>query len=311
MRRVRRIGNNVPAANGQEIAGSPCSRRTLLAGLAGSLSMLALQPSRLIAAPPVSRDPGGSSSARDRAAAIRAIPMNALDRAARQKVNAVLASITIFRRLPVQMFQCDPELYLFMIEHPDVTTNIWEVLGVSDVAIRKTGQRTFSANDGAGTKSDIEFLHVAPDTHLLYAVGSYDGSLFTRPVRGGALLLLKSGTIKDKGGRSYLTCRLDVFCRVDHLGVELTAKTFQGLVGKSADHNFVESISFLDQLSQAAAARSKRVLEIADQLDKVTSEDKQAFSRIVNRIGESSPAEPLPLQRMDALDGKATGLFRR
>ncbi len=286
-------------------------RRTMLAGLAGSVSMLALQPSRLLAAPMVDPIVEGSSSARDRAAAIRAIPMNALDAAARQKVQAVLASITIFRRLPVQMFQCDPELYLFMVEHPDVTTNIWELLGVSKVAIRRTGNVTFNANDGAGTKSDIEFLHVAPDTHLLYAVGSYDGTLFTRPVRGGALLLLKSGTIKDKTGRSYLTCRLDVFCRIDHLGVELTAKTFQGMVGKSADHNFVESISFLDQLSQAAAAKSRRVLEIADQLNKVSDEDKQQFAQIVNRIGDAASPDPLPIQRLDSQDAKsADGMFR-
>ncbi len=287
----------------------PISRRSALASLAGSLSLLAMRPASLLAAP--APDPlEGSSSARDRAAAIRAIPMNALDQGARQKVNAVLANVTIFRRLPVQMFQCDPELYLFMIEHPDVTTNIWEVLGVSNVAIRRTGDRTFNANDGAGTKSDIEFLHVAPDTHLLYAVGSYDGSLFTRAVRGGALLLLKSGAIKEEGGRSYLTCRLDVFCRVDHLGVELTAKTFQGLVGKSADHNFIESVSFLDQLSQAAAARSQRVLTIADELDKVSEGDKQEFARIVSRIGEASPS-PLPLQRLDAQDSQTVDGIRR
>lgn len=290
---------------------SRVTRRSMLAGLAGSLSMLALRPASLFATPTLDPVREGSSSARDRAAAIRAIPMKALDAAARQKVNAVLASVTIFRRLPVQMFQCDPELYLFMVEHPDVTTNIWEILGVSKVAIQRTGENTFNANDGAGTKSDIEFLHVAPDTHLLYAVGSYDGALFTRPVRGGALLLLKSGTITDKSGRSYLTCRLDVFCRVDHLGVELTARTFQGMVGKSADHNFIESISFLDQLSQAAAARSERVLSIADQLEKVSAEDKQRFASILTRIGEATPLGSPTTQRKDGQDVKTAGEIRR
>lgn len=300
MFRDRWTRKKTPAVN--VLGQLPLSRRTVLASLAGGLAMMALRPAALLAAP---ADPviEGSSSSRDRSEAIRAIPMDALDNAGRQKVNAVLANVTVFRRLPVQIIQCNPELYLFLVEHPDVTTNLWEVLGISGVALKRTGQKTFNANDGAGTKSDIEFLHVAPETHLLYAVGAYDGSMFSRPVQGGALLLLKSGFIKENDGRDYLTCRLDVFCRVDHLGVELTAKTFQGLIGKSADHNFVESVSFLDQLSQAAAVRSQRVLDLADKLDKVSADDKDKFKEILGRVAQNSSPDPLPIRRLDTQDG--------
>ena len=35
-----------------------------------------------------------------------------------QKVDAVLANVALFRRMPVRVIPCDPDLYLFLVRHP-------------------------------------------------------------------------------------------------------------------------------------------------------------------------------------------------
>ena len=67
------------------------------------------------------------------------MPLDKLDAQGRAKVHAVLANITIFRRMPVRVVDCDPDLYLFLVRHPDVVINIWNTLKISQLQLKQTG----------------------------------------------------------------------------------------------------------------------------------------------------------------------------
>ena len=53
--------------------------------------------------------------------------------------------------LPTRVAQCDPNLYLFLVEHPDVVVNIWEVLKISQLKVRETEANKFQVEEKAGT----------------------------------------------------------------------------------------------------------------------------------------------------------------
>jgi hypothetical protein len=229
---------------------------------------------------------GGTSSREAQRDALAAIPFDRLDDDAQRKVQAVLSKVSIFRRMPTQVVRCDPRLYQFVVSHPEVIVNIWDVLGMSKVSLLRTGERTFRADDGAGTRSDIQVLYAAPELHLLYCVGTYEGMLFTGAVRGGALLLLRTGYFQESDGEHYVTCRLDAFIRIDHAGVELVGRTFQPLVGRAADSNFSESVAFVSQLSHVAQTRPETLQRLAGRLTKVRPEDRQRFAELVAAIAQ-------------------------
>src|SRR5688500_14635352 len=86
------------------------------------LGLLSLLPATLWGATPSTR---ATNSWAAREEAINSIPYKQLDRAGRNKVRQVLSQVSIYRRLPVQVTRCDPKLYLFLIEHPDVTVKLW------------------------------------------------------------------------------------------------------------------------------------------------------------------------------------------
>lgn len=220
--------------------------------------------------------------------AVQSIPYQKLDQRARAKIDAVLDDTTIFRRLPVQVIQCDPQLYLFLVEHPDVVVAIWRVFGVTQLAVRETGPDTFRVAEEGGTTGTMDLLYASHDTHVFYAEGRCEGPVLAKPIQGRVLVVLKSGYVHETDGHDYVTCRLDAFLQVDRAGVELVTKTFQPVVGRVADLNFAQTAGFLASLSRTAATNPSGVLRLASKLSEVQPPVRQRFAELAEQVAEKA-----------------------
>src|SRR5690606_29213756 len=107
-----------------------------------------------------------TSSRAAREDAIKSIPMDRIDPKFRQKVSATIKGTSLYRRLPVQVTPCDPQMYLFLVKHPEVVVSIWEVMNISNVALERTGTDTFRANDNAGTLCDVKCCYSDHETQV-------------------------------------------------------------------------------------------------------------------------------------------------
>jgi hypothetical protein len=236
-------------------------------------------------AEPASTGSGRASTSRTaRRSAIASIPFDQLSPNARGKVTDLLDDVSLFRRMPSQRIEVDKELYLFLVEHPDLVVNLWQIMGISDVDLARVDDARFRADDGAGTLADVEFLYCDPQLHILYAEGAYEGALFSKPVTGKCLLVLKSTYGRTRDGAATVTCRLDAFLQLEQMGAAVLARTFQPLVGHAADHNFRETALFMQRLNGAAATNQSFIHEIADQLADVPAEDRERFSELTDRV---------------------------
>ena len=229
----------------------------------------------------------GSSSAL-RQDALRSMPLNKLTPQARTVVDKVLNDVTVFRRLPTQVIECDAEMYVFLVEHPDVVINMWEVMDVTKVTMQRLGETSFRLDDGAGTTGNCQYLYRSPTQHLAYCEGTFIGSMFPRPIRGRCIISLRSVPVCDAYNRNYVQCRLDTFVQIDNVGVELFAKTFQSQIGQIADHNFRETTAFVSNVSRAAEAAPQNIHRIAAKLNKITPEAKSRLTAIGDRISASA-----------------------
>jgi hypothetical protein len=249
-----------------------------------ALSLLALGNAKSDAAAP--NQATSSRAARDEA--IRSLPFDKLPPDVRDKVRGTLSSASLYRRLPVKVVPCDPDLYVFLVRHPEVVVNIWEVMKISNVAIERTGPDKFRARDNAGTLCEVRFCYASHDTHVIYAEGSYSGPLFSRPVEARCVLLLKSGYMQETDGRYYVTSRMDTFIQIEHAGVELLAKTLQVLVHRAADYNFVETAAFLSTVSRTAEVNSGGMCRMADRLSKVEPDVRDRFAELLVAVEDKA-----------------------
>ena len=123
----------------------------------------------------------------------------------------MLSNVSIYRRLPVRTVTCDPDFYLFLVRHPDVVVNIWEILGVSQIQLRQIDIATFRIVESEGTAATLEFIHHSRDTQIVYGKWTYTGPLLARKITGICLAVLKTGYAKGSDGRYLITSRMDGF----------------------------------------------------------------------------------------------------
>ena len=78
-----------------------------------------------------------SRAARDDAA--QSIPYDRLPAEMRSRVAAVVNNPSIFRRLPIATIDCDPDLYLLLLRNPEIVIDIWQIMGITNMALTRDG----------------------------------------------------------------------------------------------------------------------------------------------------------------------------
>jgi hypothetical protein len=242
-----------------------------------------------------------STSRASREQAIGQMPLASLKEPLRSRIQNIVVKPTIYRRLPIEVIPCDPELYLFLVRYPEVIINMWQLMGVSKAAIKRTGAYAYDAQDGAGTVSQVELVFGTRDQHLFLAEGYYDGPLLPRRVTGRCVLLLTSAYSQDEQRRSFVSNRLDVFVQLDKIGIEIVAKTLHPLMGKTVDTNFAESARFVSQVSRVAESNGPGVQRLVSRLTDVTPEVRTQFAQITTAINQRAA-----LQKFTAPDNDAS-----
>ena len=259
----------------------------LLLGLAGSARARACEPGR---------GPNeGDRKPRCQGRIARLIPMAKLTADGKAKAAWVLSNSGVFRRLPVRVIPCDPDMYLFLVQHPDVVVNIWELLGASHLAVQQTGPDSYKVTDDIGTSGTIEFLYRSHDTHVVYVNGTYRGPLFGQSIRARGVMLLKSGYVQETDGRYYITTRLDAFMHIEPSGVEFLTKTFLPAVGKVADNNFAQTAAFLASVSRTAEVNGRGMRHLASRLSKVQPEVRQQFAQVAEQVAQKAATGDRPV----------------
>jgi hypothetical protein len=237
--------------------------------------------------------------------AIRSIPFDKLDRHVAAEIHSVATKPSIFRRLPLQTIDCDPRMHDFLLTNPEVVVNIWQVMGITKVQLVRTGPYSYDANDGCGAAGTIRIAYSDPQSKVIYCDGTYSGPMVSKPVRAQCVLVLRWGHSQETNQRHYVTTRCDSFIRMENMGLELIARTFQPIINKSADMNFAETAAFVSTVSRTSEVKPDGMARLGQKLTNVSPEVRQEFVTLTQAVAASSPmnramgaAEPRPRASM-------------
>jgi hypothetical protein len=226
-----------------------------------------------------------TTSEEARAEAIKAISLSRIAPQYRERVAAVLQETSIFRRLPTQVVDCQPAMFTFMAKNPEVLVQIWRELGITKVELDRIDGNTFRMSDAAGTTGRLTIVEQTcePDAQnrfVMLADGGYEGKPFSKPVNAQCVILLRSGSVVEHDGRTYVAARLDSFIHIDRASLEVFAKVVQPLVGRIADRNFSDTITFVGGFSQAAETQPARIKHLAESLENVSVGRQRELAKI-------------------------------
>ncbi len=231
---------------------------------------------------------GATTSRAAKQSAIRSIPLEKLDKKDREKISTLLSGSHIFRRMPVYVGPCDPQLYLFLVRHPHVVVGIWEELEITRLRMKQVGPLKFQTQESNGTVGTSEFIYRDEGMHLIWVEGIFENPLLAKPVRGTSLLILRTGYVRRADGQSYITSRLDTFTHIDNVGVEFITRTLQPLMGRIVDNNFTQTTAFVSSLSRTAEVNPRGVRRLAGKLQRVEPQVRKEFGRLAREIAEKA-----------------------
>lgn len=252
------------------------------------------------------QDNAGSESPEARQAALRAIPWQSLTAADRPEVQRVVSDATLYRQMPSRVIDCDDELFAYLVDHPELIVDSWNVMGVSNLKLDPIAPGRYRVADAAGAAGDIRVLHregggAAPLRMLLMAGGSYQTTPMPSSIDGQSVMLLRADPIEDRNGRCYLTTRMDTFIRFEGPATKLVAKTLKPLILRTADHNFVETMRFVALFSRTAETNPDGMVRLAGRLEQVDVATREEFATRV-RITADRYAERRRLRDDVALE---------
>jgi hypothetical protein len=238
-----------------------------------------------------SSDSDATSSRAAHDDAVRAIPWRQMSPASRQTAQTVINSTSIYRRLPTRIIDCDPDLFTFLLQHPEIVIDVWRVMGISQVALDKSPDGIYHGTDGAGTTGTVRYLFCnwgqsAHNIAVVYANGAYQGPPFVTPLKAQSITLLRSSAVRETNGRHYITVRIDSFVRVEQLAVEIIAKTVQPWIAKTADQNLIETLTFVSNFSRTAEKNPQGIKRLANRLDALDEPTRNELVTLCFRTAE-------------------------
>ncbi len=237
------------------------------------------------------QDSAGTNSRRAKEQALRSIPMDQLNQKTQQKLSPILNRPSIYRRLPISSIDIDPDYYLHLVRHPEVIINIWQLMGVTQMTAERTGPYSLATDDGVGTLGKVELVYGTNDMHIYYCEGDYKGSVLTRSLRGKCVIVLKTKYQLNAQGETTAVSQLDIFLKIENATLGLIAKTLHPIIGNTADHNFSESIKFLERLNETTVKNGPGVQGMAHRLDSLSEEVRQEFVQVAGLVYDRAQAK--------------------
>lgn len=235
----------------------------------------------------------GTSSRTLRKEVVRNLPYQQLNAETKAKIGDILQSPSLYRRLPVTAIEIDPEYLQFLVRYPETVVGIWELMGITQMQTKRVGPYSLKTDDGAGTTSDMELVYGSSDLHIYFGDGVYEGPFLRKQLHAQCVIILRTrphaeineGDIVDRGpdGIQKTACQMDVFLKLTNGTAGIIAKTISPIVGPTADHNFTESLKFLQRLNQTTVKNGPGVQQMTTRLE-VDPHVAEKFSAVAGRV---------------------------
>ena len=179
----------------------------------------------------------GADTAQDKARAAAQVPLNLLPPQVREGARHALEKPTVFSRGPAESFVCDPAVYYYFLDHPDLAVAAWRRLGAKCLTITDRGGGRFGWSDPNGSDIVWQTVYSTPELRIWYAEGKARPSPVLPLVPVRAVVLLHHTEMRDRNGNPAIRHRTDMFLRTDSLAANLASKVMGGSPTRIAEQN--------------------------------------------------------------------------
>ena len=163
------------------------------------------------------------------------LPIEEISGAEREKVRHVINHPTFRGRGAGEAFGGRPELYDWLLDHPDRALAAWRRLGAIASEIVNHGDGKFSWSDNHGSSVSWHTVYNHKNLRMWYAEGKVRAAPLTPLVPVQAVLVLRHGDMAENDGHSLLIHQTEIFVLTDSRAAALAARMMGGSVSRLTD----------------------------------------------------------------------------
>jgi hypothetical protein len=176
------------------------------------------------AAQRTSQKPGAAKLEQARAAEM--VPVEQLPAEVREGVRKALEKPTVFTHGPAEAFECDPAVYHWFLDRPDLAVAAWRRLGATCVGIKARGDGQFSWSDPDGSAIVWKTVHRTANLRIWYAEGKVRPAALLPLVPVKSVVVMQHAEGRDRSGGPLMYHQADVFVQTDSAAAKVAAKLF-------------------------------------------------------------------------------------
>jgi hypothetical protein len=160
------------------------------------------------------------------------IALEQLPPADRAAVAAIVEKPTLRTRGPVEVFNCQPSEYYWLLDNPDIAVLLWRALGARCTDILRDADDGFGWRDEQGNRLAWRAVLRSPTQRIWYAEGQGKPGLLLPMIAVRAVVVLHHQEGVDRSGKSAVRHQAELIVQTDSHAVALAAK----VLGASAPH---------------------------------------------------------------------------
>jgi hypothetical protein len=154
------------------------------------------------------------------------VPLEELPPEVREPLRKVLERPTLSARGLAETFHCRPELYQWLLDHPDQAVRLWRRLGAQCPDIRSEGPARFSWHDPQVGDLHWQTVLSTPQQRVWYAEGRVRPAPLLPAATVRAVVVLHCADGPDREGRSAVRHQMDLVLHTDSRALALAARLF-------------------------------------------------------------------------------------
>lgn len=206
---------------------------------------------------------------------------DALSGADRARAAELMAGADVSTRVEAEPFVSRPELFEFLLDHPEFAADLTRVLGLSRYRIRRAPPG-LHVDDGWGATGSVRFLPAGPGRRVLLGRGQYRPRRLPT-IHGEGLAILEYALSPLGAGRSRVAVTLTGFVKLDSRILAGVLSVAGGLARRKAEREARSLVRLFARTSQRLEEDPAGVVDTLRAHPEVGRADLEAFGRLLSR----------------------------
>jgi hypothetical protein len=177
------------------------------------------------------------------------VPFDEIPTTARSKVRAVMDHPSLTSRGQTEIFNGEPKLYQWFLDHPDRAAGAWKRLGAKVADISDRGNGVFGWSDAQGSEIRWQAVYRGQRMRVWYAEGKVRPGALLPLVSVQAVVVLRYTESRDADGRPIIRHQAELMLHTDSKAMSLATRLFGASAPRLAEQYVSQVETFFSALS--------------------------------------------------------------